>query len=82
MAAVANWVSNLIVSQTFLSLTEALGTAPTFLLYCGVSAVAFIFIFLLVPETKGLQFEQVEKMLESKNYRAWKKKSSAEPQTL
>ncbi|XP_074583994.1 putative inositol transporter 2 [Curcuma longa] len=82
LAAVANWVSNLIVSQTFLSLTEALGTAPTFLLYCGVSAVAFIFIFLLVPETKGLQFEQVEKMLESKNYRAWKKKSSAKPQTL
>ncbi|KAG6501548.1 hypothetical protein ZIOFF_041429 [Zingiber officinale] len=81
LAAVANWVSNLIVSQTFLSLTEALGTAPTFLLYCGVSVVAFVFIFLLVPETKGLQFEQVEKMLESKNYRAWKK-SSAKPQTL
>ncbi|CAL9077510.1 unnamed protein product [Musa acuminata var. zebrina] len=72
LAAVANWVSNLIVTQTFLSLTEALGTAPTFLLFCGISAVAFVFIFLLVPETKGLSFEEVEKMLESNDYKAWR----------
>ncbi|KAJ0967530.1 hypothetical protein J5N97_024447 [Dioscorea zingiberensis] len=72
MAAVANWVSNLIVTQTFLSLTEALGTAPTFLLFCCVSAVAFVLIFLIVPETKGLPFEDVEKMLERKGYKAWK----------
>ncbi|KAJ8513423.1 hypothetical protein OPV22_003857 [Ensete ventricosum] len=72
LAAVANWVSNLIVTQTFLSLTEALGTAPTFLLFCGISAVAFVFIFLLVPETKGLPFEEVEMMLESKDYKAWR----------
>jgi SP family myo-inositol transporter-like MFS transporter 13 len=26
-----------------------------------------------VPETKGLQFEEVEQMLGSKDYRAWKK---------
>ncbi|XP_072985661.1 probable inositol transporter 2 [Typha latifolia] len=75
IAAVSNWVSNLIVTQTFLSLTEALGTAPTFLLFCGVSAVALVFIFFLVPETKGLPFEEVEKMLERKNYKAWKKSS-------
>lgn len=72
-AAVSNWVSNLIITQTFLSLTVALGTAPTFLLFCCVSLVAFVLIFLLVPETKGLQFEEVEKMLESKNFKAWKK---------
>ncbi|RZR75791.1 hypothetical protein BHM03_00000277 [Ensete ventricosum] len=59
-------------NKTFLSLTEALGTAPTFLLFCGISAVAFVFIFLLVPETKGLPFEEVEKMLESKDYKAWR----------
>jgi len=75
LAAVANWVSNLIVTQTFLSLTEALGTAPTFLLFCCVSVVALVLIFLLVPETRGLQFEEVEKMLESKSYKAWEKSS-------
>ncbi|CAD6225872.1 unnamed protein product [Miscanthus lutarioriparius] len=73
IAAVANWTSNLLVTQTFLSLTQALGTAGTFLLFCGVSAMAFLLIFLLVPETKGLQFEEVEQMLGSKDYKAWKK---------
>ncbi|XP_008801247.1 probable inositol transporter 2 [Phoenix dactylifera] len=75
VAAVANWISNLIVTQTFLSLTEALGTAPTFLLFCCISVVAFVLIFLFVPETKGLPFEEVERMLESKSYKAWKKSS-------
>nr|TKW31734.1 hypothetical protein SEVIR_2G125200v2 [Setaria viridis] len=73
VAAVANWASNLLVTQTFLSLTQALGTAGTFILFCGVSAAAFLLLFLLVPETKGLQFEEVEQMLGSKDYRAWKK---------
>ncbi|CAD6220166.1 unnamed protein product [Miscanthus lutarioriparius] len=76
IAAVANWTSNLLVTQTFLSLTQALGTAGTFLLFGGVSAMAFLLIFLLVPETKGLQFEEVEQMLGSKDYKAWKKFNS------
>ncbi|KAF5951021.1 hypothetical protein HYC85_013014 [Camellia sinensis] len=63
IAAVSNWVSNLIVSETFLSLTEALGSAGTFLLFALFSFIGLIAIYLLVPETKGLQFEEVEKLL-------------------
>uniref|UniRef100_A0A0D9W727 Major facilitator superfamily (MFS) profile domain-containing protein n=1 Tax=Leersia perrieri TaxID=77586 RepID=A0A0D9W727_9ORYZ len=73
IAAVANWVSNLIVTQTFLSLTKALGTSATFFLFCAVSAFALVVIFFTVPETKGLQFEEVEKMLEQKDYKPWKR---------
>ncbi|KAL0363143.1 UNVERIFIED_CONTAM: Inositol transporter 4 [Sesamum calycinum] len=64
IAAVSNWVSNLIVSETFLTLTEAVGSAGTFLLFAGFSAIGLVAIFFLVPETKGLAFEEVEKMLE------------------
>lgn len=64
IAAVSNWVSNLIVSQTFLTLTESLGAAGTFLLFAGFSALGLVAIYFVVPETKGLQFEEVEKMLE------------------
>ncbi|XP_057537775.1 inositol transporter 4 [Amaranthus tricolor] len=64
IAAVANWTSNLIVSETFLTLTQALGSAGTFLLFAGFSVIGFIFIYLLVPETKGLPIEEVEHMLE------------------
>ncbi|KAL5771693.1 hypothetical protein ACOSP7_015847 [Xanthoceras sorbifolium] len=64
IAAVANWCSNLIVSETFLTLTEALGSSGTFLLFAGFSLIGLIAIYFLVPETKGLPFEEVEKMLD------------------
>ncbi|KAJ4822588.1 Inositol transporter 4 [Turnera subulata] len=64
IAAVANWTSNLIVSLTFLSLTEALGVAGTFLLFAAISFCGLVAIYLLVPETKGLQFEEVERLLQ------------------
>lgn len=64
IAAVFNWISNLIVSETFLTLTHALGSAGTFLLFAGISFFTGLGIYFLVPETKGLQFEEVEKLLE------------------
>ncbi|KAL3627334.1 Inositol transporter 4 [Castilleja foliolosa] len=64
IAAVSNWVSNLIVSETFLTLTEVIGSSGTFLLFAGFSTIGLVAIYFVVPETKGLQFEEVEKMLE------------------
>lgn len=64
IAAVSNWSSNLIVSLTFLTLTKTIGASGTFFLFAGFSLIGLVAIFFLVPETKGLQFEEVEKMLE------------------
>ncbi|KAF8030492.1 hypothetical protein BT93_E2817 [Corymbia citriodora subsp. variegata] len=64
IAAVANWCSNLVVSETFLTMTESLGSAGTFLLFAGFSLVGLIAIYFLVPETKGLPIEEVEKILQ------------------
>ncbi|KAL0331867.1 UNVERIFIED_CONTAM: Inositol transporter 4 [Sesamum calycinum] len=74
IAAVANWSSNLVVSETFLTLTDHLGSSGTFLLFAGFSLIGLVSIFLLVPETKGLQFSEVEKLLE-KGYSPFKKSS-------
>lgn len=63
VAAMANWTANLIVSMTFLSLTEALGSWATFLLYAGFSFIGLIVIYLVVPETKGLPLEEIENVL-------------------
>ncbi|CAN0910352.1 Inositol transporter 4 [Linum grandiflorum] len=63
IAAVANWTSNLVVSLTFLTMTETLTVAGAFLMFAGISTLGLIAIYFLVPETKGLQFEEVEKML-------------------
>ncbi|KAK9706317.1 hypothetical protein RND81_07G116100 [Saponaria officinalis] len=70
IGAVTLWSANLIVSETFLTLTEALGASGTFLLYAGVSCIGLVLIFLLVPETKGMPIEEIERMLE-KGFRPW-----------
>ncbi len=57
---VINWITNLGVAVTFLSLVKVLGHAGTFWLY-GVTAVgAWIFFYRLAPETKGKTLEQIE----------------------
>uniref|UniRef100_A0A0D9W6L2 Major facilitator superfamily (MFS) profile domain-containing protein n=1 Tax=Leersia perrieri TaxID=77586 RepID=A0A0D9W6L2_9ORYZ len=58
MSATVNWVSNLIVAQTFLSIVGWVGTGLTFLIIAGIAVLAFIFVAVYVPETKGLSFEQ------------------------
>lgn len=60
MSATVNWISNLIVAESFLSLAEAAGTGTTFMILAVVSVAAFVFVFMFVPETKGLTFEEVE----------------------
>ncbi|KAF8108965.1 hypothetical protein N665_0104s0272, partial [Sinapis alba] len=65
IAAVSNRSLNLVVSETFLTLTHEVGSSGTFLLFAVSSATGLVFIWMLVPETKGLQFEEVEKLLEA-----------------
>ena len=75
MSATVNWISNLIVAQTFLSIVGLVGTGPTFLIIAGIAVMAFIFVALYVPETKGLSFEQVELLWKE---RAWGNRGSHE----
>lgn len=73
IAATANWVSNLLVAQSFLSLTRLLGTAGAFFMFSCLAVLALIFVLVAVPETKGLSFEEVEKLWEerAKNTNGW-----------
>ena len=68
MSATVNWVSNLIVAQTFLSIAEAAGTGVTFLILAGIAVMAVIFVIVFVPETQGLTFLEVEQIWKE---RAW-----------
>lgn len=79
MSATVNWVSNLIVSQTFLSVVAVVGTAGAFLIIAGVAVGAFVFVSLFVPETKGLSFEEVERLWKE---RAWEGASDAARHSL
>jgi MFS family permease len=60
IATVTNWGSNLLVALTFLSLLHSLGRAWTFWLYGLIGILAWIFVYRLVPETKGCTLEEID----------------------
>jgi sugar porter (SP) family MFS transporter len=55
-----NWIFNLLVSLTFLTLVELMGPAWTFWLYGLLAIAALVFCYYLVPETKGRTLEEIE----------------------
>ncbi|KAF1776910.1 Major facilitator superfamily domain [Phytophthora cactorum] len=54
-----NWVSNLLVSFTFLSTIDALAPYGAFWLYAVVSLFGFVYLWRELPETKGLELEEI-----------------------
>ncbi|WP_201314979.1 sugar porter family MFS transporter [Dyella sp. EPa41] len=60
-----NWACNYLVGISFLSLLNGIGNANTFWLYAGLNAVFIVLTFWLVPETKGVTLEQIERNLMS-----------------
>lgn len=60
VGTLANWGANLVVAASFLTLTQVWGAASTFWVYGLVSVGAWVFAFVLVPETKGRSLEDIE----------------------
>ena len=58
-----NWIANMIVGATFLSLLNGIGHAATFWLYAALNLIFLSFTYLFVPETKGVTLEQIERNL-------------------
>jgi SP family galactose:H+ symporter-like MFS transporter len=60
VATLTNWATNLLVALTFLTLVDAIGTSATFWTYAVLTAVALVFTWTFVPETKGHTLEEIE----------------------
>ena len=58
-----NWACNYLVGISFLSLLNGIGNANTFWLYAALNAMFIVLTFWLVPETKGVTLEQIERNL-------------------
>lgn len=65
LAISANWLSNLLVAITFLSLIKWLGLTDTFYFYAFMCLAAISFVYWFIPETKGVSLEQLENNLMS-----------------
>jgi MFS family permease len=54
------WSGTLLVTLTFLSLVKVLNLWGTFAIYGALSFVCLIFVWKMVPETKGRTLEQIQ----------------------
>jgi len=64
VATAVNWGSAWLVSQFFLTLIEKIGDSATFYLFGFFAAVAYVWIWKTVPETKGRSLEEIQKIWE------------------
>ncbi|XP_027706501.1 solute carrier family 2, facilitated glucose transporter member 12 isoform X2 [Vombatus ursinus] len=63
-----NWGINLLVSLTFLTVTELIGLPWVCFIYTIMSLAALVFVVLFIPETKGCSLEQISMELAKSNY--------------
>ncbi|KAE8697293.1 hypothetical protein F3Y22_tig00110621pilonHSYRG00031 [Hibiscus syriacus] len=61
-----NKLMNAIVSMSFISIYEAITIGGALFMFAGISVVAWLFFYLLLPETKGRTLEEIETLF-SKN---------------
>ncbi|GAA97708.1 uncharacterized protein L969DRAFT_91119 [Mixia osmundae IAM 14324] len=65
LATATNWIANFVVASTFLHLTAAISPAGAFFLFGLLTICALIFVYLLLPETRGLDLESCRRLFDS-----------------
>jgi sugar porter (SP) family MFS transporter len=63
VCVIFNWLFNLIVALVFPSLLDRFGAGANFLFFALMTALAFLFVTKLMPETKGRSLEAIEREL-------------------
>ena len=61
-ATLTNWTMAFIVTMTFKSMVATLTNQGVYWFYSGCCLVGFIFVYFLMPETKGKTLEEIEAM--------------------
>nr|XP_020494537.1 solute carrier family 2, facilitated glucose transporter member 12 isoform X1 [Labrus bergylta] len=68
VVSAVNWATNLLISMTFLTVTERIGVHIVMFLYAAMSFVLLVFVILCIPETKGRTLEEISKELAKKKH--------------
>ncbi|AIR06028.1 MULTISPECIES: sugar porter family MFS transporter [Cedecea] len=58
-----NWIANMIVGATFLTMLNTLGNANTFWVYAALNLFFIVLTLWLIPETKHVSLEHIERNL-------------------
>ncbi|NXT75101.1 GTR12 protein, partial [Zapornia atra] len=63
-----NWGINLLISLTFLTITELIGLSWVCFIYTIMSLASLAFVIVFIPETKGCSLEQISMELAKQKY--------------
>jgi sugar porter (SP) family MFS transporter len=61
IATIALWSACLVLTLTFLSLVNTITVSGAFWLYGAICVLTFVFVWRVVPETKGKTLEEIER---------------------
>jgi sugar porter (SP) family MFS transporter len=67
--AASLWGSNLLISTTVLAMINAIGVGGTMWVYAGFNVLAFVFLYLRLPDLTGRSLEQIEGALRRGRFR-------------
>ncbi|CAJ0990920.1 sugar porter family MFS transporter [Pantoea sp. Nvir] len=65
VSTTTNWIANMIVGATFLTMLNTMGNALTFWFYALLNVLFILLTVLLIPETKNVSLEHIERNLMS-----------------
>ncbi|KAG8381665.1 hypothetical protein BUALT_Bualt06G0145100 [Buddleja alternifolia] len=63
IAVLVNFGANALVTFAFSPLKDLLGAGIVFFIFGGIAVLSLIFIYFIIPETKGLTLEEIEAKL-------------------
>ncbi|CAL9162123.1 unnamed protein product [Musa hybrid cultivar] len=67
IAVAVNRVTSGVITMTFISLYKAITIGGSFFLYGGIAALAWVFFFACLPETRGRTLEDMEDLFGTRN---------------
>jgi sugar porter (SP) family MFS transporter len=59
LAAAAQWIANFLITVSFPPLLDAFGASVPYLMYATFAALSFVFVLTKIPETKGVELEDM-----------------------
>jgi len=60
LAAAAQWIANFLITVSFPPILAAFGATAPYLMYAVFAALSFVFVLTKIPETKGIELEDMD----------------------
>lgn len=65
MISCTNWLTNSVLSLTYLTITDRIGNENTMLLFALFTIFNWLFVYIWYPEVKGLSLEEIGQVFEN-----------------